>query len=129
MGNSVRPWLPAGPIGLALLASGCGTSSQSPPAIGTAAMLHPTVVQNRKGSNPDAFYVPNPIRIRVGQTVTWTNNDNDLHDVTAVDGSFASYSIPYRGTWRMRFTRAGTYPYFCTLHPEMHGTIIVVGPS
>jgi len=112
------------PLGLTLLAAGCGSSPASPP-VGTAAMLHPTIVQDRKGNTPDAFYVPNPIRVHVGQTVTWTNDDNDLHDVTADDGSFTSGAIAYRGSWRLRITKPGEYRYFCTLHPDMHWILIV----
>jgi plastocyanin len=89
-------------------------------------MLHPVIVANRKSKVPDAFYVPNPIRVRAGQTVTWTNDDNDLHDVTADDGTFSSGPMAYRTTWRLRLTRPGTYRYFCTLHPDMHGTLIVL---
>ncbi len=84
----------------------------------------PLIVMNPRG-NPDAFYQPNPIRVKAGQFITWTNKDGDPHDVTAYSGAFASGPIPASGNWRWVLTRPGTYKYFCTLHPEMHGLIVV----
>jgi plastocyanin len=69
-----------------VLLAGCGGSSAGAPAstptipIGTR--IHVTVIVTKSG-HPDALYVPNPIRIRVGQTITWTNTDTDPHDVSA----------------------------------------------
>lgn len=106
------------------LVAGCGTNAAAPP-VGTHSMLHPNIIQNTKAKKPDAFYVPNPIRVRVGQRVTWTNKDSDPHDVTADSGEFASPSIPAGGKYIWIATRPGTYTYFCTIHPEMHGVVVV----
>jgi plastocyanin len=92
-------------------------------------MAHPLIVENHKSKHPDAFYVPNPIRIHVGQTVTFKNTDSDPHDVTADDGTFFTGPIASGGTASLRFTRPGTYPYFCTIHPDMHGVIVVTSGS
>ncbi|MGH2441747.1 MAG: plastocyanin/azurin family copper-binding protein [Chloroflexota bacterium] len=113
----------AAPMAIALLA---GCSPSAAPATGTRnrSMTHPTIVANPTG-NPDAFYKPNPIRIKVGQIVAWTNTDHDLHDVTARNGMFNSGPIASGATYRWEATRPGTYRYFCTIHPDMHGVIIV----
>jgi plastocyanin len=74
----------------------------------------------------DAF-TPATLTVRVGQTVTFTNDDDDAHTVTATDGSFDSKGLDTGGVWRHAFTRAGAYSYFCELHPFMKGTIVVKG--
>lgn len=106
--------------------TGCAGSAAAPrpTAVTAYAMAHPLIVPNPT-HHPDSFYEPDPIRVKVGTTVTWTNQDTDPHDVTAVDGTFYSGPIPADGSWSWTFTKPGTYPYFCTIHPDMHGEIIV----
>jgi plastocyanin len=107
---------------------GCGSNSGAPTPVSVAsahAMTHPLIVPNTHGSSPDSWYEPDPIRVRVGQSITWTNQDTDPHDVTADDGTFYSGPIGDGGSFRWTPTRPGTYRYFCTIHPEMHGEIIV----
>ncbi|HEX8242453.1 MAG TPA: cupredoxin family copper-binding protein [Longimicrobium sp.] len=70
-------------------------------------------------------FVPGRIEITAGTTVEWTNNDPLQHTVTADDGSFDSGLIGTGGTWRHTFTTPGTYPYHCTPHPFMKGTVVV----
>lgn len=118
-------------LGLALLSTaalaGCGTTSGSGTPTNTPshhAMTHPLIIENPSG-HPDAWYRPDPIRVRVGQSVIWTNRDSDPHDVTALNGTFDSGPIPAGGTFRWIPQRPGTYRYMCTLHPDMHGVIIV----
>jgi len=106
--------------------AGCGSGSSAQRPIASAGSTRsPSVVPNTHGSNPDAFYEPDPIRARIGQTITWTNRDTDPHDITAENGAFDSGPVASGGTFRWKALRPGTYRYFCTLHPEMHGTIIV----
>jgi plastocyanin len=108
------------------LSSGCGSSHPDAAATAAAqAMLSPRIVPNTHGTFPDSFYRPNPIRVKVGQTITWTNLDGDPHDVTADSGMFYSGPMAYHGFFRWKAVRAGRYTYFCTLHPEMKGVIIV----
>lgn len=109
-------------VTVALCLAGCGSPAAHAPS--TYQMTHPQIIPTRSG-HPDALYVPDPIRVHVGQTVTWTNRDNDPHDVTADDGTFYSGPMAQGATWRWAPTRPGTYTYFCTIHPEMHGEIIV----
>jgi plastocyanin len=108
--------------------AGCGNSTATGPtntptvAVGT--ITHVTVIATKSG-HPDALYVPDPIRVQVGQTITWSNTDTDPHDVSADNGAFYSGPIGTGGRWRWKATKPGTYTYTCTLHPDMHGTIIV----
>jgi plastocyanin len=72
----------------------------------------------------DAFS-PQTLTISAGQSVTFTNDDDDAHTVTASDGSFDSKGLDTNGRWRHTFAKPGTYTYFCELHPFMKGTIVV----
>jgi predicted secreted protein with PEFG-CTERM motif len=77
-------------------------------------------------------YSPNPINAIVNDTVTWTNNDTTLHTVTSgsgavPDGEFDSGILIPNGIFNYTFTEAGNYPYYCILHPNMVGTVIILG--
>ena len=74
------------------------------------------------------------ISILVGDTVSWENADTAYHTVTSGvpteedvkgDGIFDSGMFTVGESWSYRFTEKGTYPYFCTLHPWMIGTVVV----
>ena len=73
----------------------------------------------------DDAFSPRTLTIGIGQTVTFINDDDDAHTVTAIDGSFDSKGLDTNGIWRHTFAKAGIYRYFCELHPFMKGTIVV----
>ena len=71
-------------------------------------------------------FSPETIEIKTGQTVEWTNNDLTPHTVTSQGaGDLNSGSIDAGASWRHTFTQAGSFPYYCTFHPEMKGTVVV----
>lgn len=70
-------------------------------------------------------YDPTPVAIKVGDTVTWTNNDTVPHTVTANDGSFQSGTLQSGQTFSFTFTTTGTIDYHCEFHPNMHGQVVV----
>src|SRR5574337_361261 len=70
-------------------------------------------------------YFPPTIQVSPGTTVTWTNQDYVVHTVTDLGGKFDSQLIQPQDTWKYTFDTAGTYNYFCTLHPWMKGTVMV----
>ena len=70
-------------------------------------------------------YAPNPVSVSVGTTVTWTNNDTTTHDSTALNGSFGTGAIAPGASASVKFQSAGTFQYFCTIHPGMVGTVTV----
>jgi plastocyanin len=70
-------------------------------------------------------YAPNPISVSVGGSVTWTNNDATTHTSVANAGAWNSGSIAPGGQFSMTFPSAGTFPYHCSLHPGMVGTVTV----
>ena len=75
----------------------------------------------------DRAFQPSTIRIAAGGTVTWTNDDDDEHTVTATDASFDSGVMGAGATHRQRFPTAGTYAFLCAIHPDMRGDVVVSG--
>ena len=69
---------------------------------------------------------PATMTVRVGQTVTWRNDDTVDHNVTATKGAqFHSRAFGGGGTYRFKPASAGTVDYVCTLHPGMEGKLVV----
>ena len=78
------------------------------------------------------LYQPNTTQVKVGDTVSWTNDDDTLHTVTSGSGTDenagASFDSGMMGTGKIfehTFTTSGEYPYFCIVHPDMIGKVIV----
>ncbi|PIO00452.1 hypothetical protein COT72_01985 [archaeon CG10_big_fil_rev_8_21_14_0_10_43_11] len=71
-------------------------------------------------------YTQNPLVVRAGDTVTWTNQDSVAHTVTSITGVFDSGLFGKGQSFSFTFSEAGEFEYYCTLHPYMKGTIIVV---
>jgi plastocyanin len=70
-------------------------------------------------------FEPATLEIAAGDTVTWSNGDDEIHAVVAEDGSFHSGGIDGDNTFAHTFEKPGTYAYRCALHPQMSGTIVV----
>jgi plastocyanin len=113
---------------LALCVIGCGSTSPTSP-------VSPT---NPGGTNPpnlltvtikNGVYSPNPVMVKVGQTVNWLNSDTIAH--TATDpgvfdtGSIAPTSAHSDNGDGATFNTVGTYNYHCTLHASETATIVV----
>ena len=71
-------------------------------------------------------YAPAELTIQAGDTVTWTNLDDQAHTATATDGSWDTGMLDQGASGSVTFTAPGTYDYLCTPHPTMTGRIIVV---
>ena len=85
----------------------------------------------------DKAFSPNPMNVKGGDTVTWTNDDSQAHTVTSGNDSdpdkgkvfdsspnFNPLLAP-KQTFQHEFTTAGDFPYFCQLHPTMIGKVVV----
>ncbi|NHH96840.1 hypothetical protein DYY66_2088 [Candidatus Nitrosotalea sp. FS] len=77
-------------------------------------------------------FAPNPVTIKTGTTVTWTNSDSAGHTVTSgkpsdsVSGDIFDSGIIKPGkTFQFTFTKAGSQDYFCSVHPWMTGKVTV----
>jgi len=65
------------------------------------------------------------VTVPVGETVTWVNQDEDVHTVVSTAGVFRSPGLDTDETYSYKFTKPGVYQYFCTLHPLMVGKVVV----
>ena len=70
-------------------------------------------------------YVPETVEVRPGDVVVWTNQDPFPHTVTFDSPGSDSKEIPAAGRWTMKAGTQGSHAYRCTLHPTMHGTLVV----
>ena len=70
-------------------------------------------------------FSPTPAKIDAGEQVTFVNDDDEAHTVTANDKAFDSAGLDGGQTWHHVFAKPGTYDYFCELHPYMKAQIVV----
>jgi len=70
-------------------------------------------------------FKPAKVSVCAGQTVAWKNNDDDPHTVTAADASFESKGLGQGDSFSHEFPAAGTYAYFCKVHPYMKAVVVV----
>jgi len=68
---------------------------------------------------------PQTLTVPVGATVTWVNRDDIPHTSVSTDGLFKSKVMDTDEKFSYTFTKAGTYPYYCTIHPKMTGKVVV----
>jgi plastocyanin len=68
---------------------------------------------------------PATMTVAVGTTITWTNHDDIPHTVVSTDGVFKSKVLDTDEKFTFTFDKPGTYPYFCSIHPKMTGTVKV----
>ncbi|MDQ4017146.1 MAG: cupredoxin family copper-binding protein [Thermoproteota archaeon] len=100
---------------------GSGNSIQQPTA---SIPSNSTVVRIVANAGSNSFS-PNPVEVKVGETVTWINDDSGRHTVTSKDGVFDSGMMGKGQSFSFTFDKAGEYPYFCSPHPGMVGTVVV----
>jgi plastocyanin len=71
-------------------------------------------------------FAPKQIKVKVGQKITWTNDDAASHTVTAQSGAaFDSGTLAQGATFTWKAAKPGTISYLCAIHPSMTGTITV----
>jgi len=100
-------------IGLFLaLCAGIGAAAQSKPAA--------TEIKIDNFS-----FTPAEVKVPVGATVVWTNRDDIPHALISTGKVFKSKVLDTDDNYSFTFSAAGTYPYFCSLHPKMTGKVIV----
>ena len=120
--NEIRQWLGAGE-----------ESVQDPQEeISSLPVTEEGKVVSIVGNSGGNSYKPIPIEIKVGDTVTWINNDSSLHTATSKSSNASNFDskVLRRGeTFSFTFDKEGQYPYFCTLHPNMVGSVAVLPSS
>jgi len=68
---------------------------------------------------------PAELTVPVGTTVTWTNRDDIPHTVVSTDKVFKSKVLDTDEKFSYTFAQAGSFPYFCSIHPKMTGKVVV----
>lgn len=94
----------------------------APALAGTAAHPKPTTHQVVIEA---VRFDPQDLTVKVGDTLVWINHDPFPHTVTAVGKQFDSREIAVGQSWKYTAKKAGVFPYACTLHPTMLGTLRV----
>jgi plastocyanin len=99
---------------LLLLAGSSSVTANDQPSAATAAVKIDNFV-----------FGPQTITVPVGTTVTWTNSDDIPHTAVSTDGVFKSKVLDTDEKFSYTFTKVGTYPYYCSIHPKMTGKVVV----
>jgi plastocyanin len=114
---------------VALVAAGCGGGSSG--SGGTTSAPASTAGASSSGGGvtikmANIAFDPKSTTVKVGQKVTWVNDDSVDHNVTADSGAdFKSKDFGKGGTFSFTPTKAGTIKYECTIHPGMTATLTV----
>lgn len=133
-----------------LILAGCGATSTGPtlgaqsPTATTAPTATPTTAATTPtpsgpqarisitgggiGYNVTAFaFSPKQLSVKVGTTVVWSNDSGTTHIITNDSGDAATFALMVDdgNTVSFTFTKPGTYPYHCSIHPTMKATIVV----
>jgi plastocyanin len=115
---AMRGWRTCGALAVAAatLGSGC-RSDRGAAARKPAPSTHTVTIEA-------VSYAPQSLTVNVGDTVVWLNKDPFPHTATSSAGNFDSREIAGDGaSWAFTTTRAGDFPYTCTLHPTMTGVL------
>jgi amicyanin len=104
------------------LMNACGGTSDTDT---TAASPSLTGGGGAQVSMKDIAFDPDSVTIKVGETVTWTNEESVPHTVVGDNGEFESADLANGDTFTFTFNQAGTYAYHCSIHPGMKGTVVV----
>lgn len=104
-----------------------GAETQPPPSLAATAAATPDQGPRLVATVhiKDFAYKAPALKIRAGDTVLFVNDDGDAHTVTADDKSFDSGGMDTSDTWKHTFVKAGSFTYFCALHPYMKAVIVV----
>ena len=125
-------------LALSACASGSGTAAPAataPEPAESAAASAPAAAGGGCATSSEAgavsvgienfAFAPGDVTAAVGETITWTNSDSAPHTATLDDGACDTGNIAQNASAGLVFDAAGTYPYHCTIHPNMKGTITI----
>src|SRR5437660_5961741 len=90
-----------------------------------AARAEQTQVSSAEVKIDNFSFGPTTLTVAVGTMVTWTNRDDIPHTVVSDDKVFKSKVLDTDEKFSFTFTKPGTYPYFCSVHPKMTGKVVV----
>ena len=102
-----------------------------PLAVSAVLLLHPMRARSEDKSSASEVRVdnfsfgPETLSVPTNSTVTWVNKDDVPHVIASNDGLFKSKALDTDDKYSYTFTKAGTYSYYCSIHPKMVGKILV----
>lgn len=100
------------------------TTATTSPATSTTALVE----EGSEVSIKNFVFGPTDLAVSVGDTIVWTNDEAGIgHTATSNDGLWNSEMLRPGDTFEFTFTEAGTFTYFCTIHPSMQASITVSG--
>ncbi|MGZ4849568.1 MAG: plastocyanin/azurin family copper-binding protein [Halobacteriota archaeon] len=70
-------------------------------------------------------FQPAALTVQRGASVTWRNDDSVAHHIVSDTNAFSSSVLNPGNTYTYQFSQAGSYPYHCSIHPFMTGTVTV----
>ena len=125
--------LSAGSGGQGQRTTGAATISTSTPnSTSNTSASDNNIISMVSSGDEGYLYEPDTIQVNAGDTVTWTNTDDALHTVTSGSGTdenmgaeFDSGMMSTGKTFEHTFGAAGEFPYFCIIHPDMVGNVLV----
>jgi plastocyanin len=126
---NMRRILPALCAVVALAAAGCGSSNSNSTSSGSSSSGSTAAASSSGGvaiKMQNIAFDPKDVTVKVGQKITWTNDDSVDHNVTSQSGeSIKSDNFGKGATFSFTPTKAGKIAYVCTIHPGMTATITV----
>jgi plastocyanin len=117
-----------------VFAVACGSDYSSPPSSPSPTPSTPATPGSPSSSVTipvgaeflgNRAYTPDDLDVAAGTTVTWVNTDSTSHTSTSNAAGWNSGNIAPGGQFSVAFPNAGTFPYHCSLHPGMVGTVVV----
>ena len=106
----------------ALLVAGCAGDSDTTTSTASSVTGQTTAITIDEFS-----FDPHAVQVDIGDSVTWTNVQSVAHTTTARNGGWDSSSLQTGSDFTLTLDAAGTFEYFCSIHPSMSGTIEVSG--
>jgi len=94
-------------------------------AFGTVAAQDATKKDANEITIDNFTFTPKELTVAVGTTVKWLNHDDIPHTIVEKKTTFRSKALDTDDSYSFTFTSAGTFDYFCGLHPHMVGQVIV----
>ena len=109
-----------------LLRRGLAVAAVALAAMNLAAAAPAPTALTTKVTIGNFTFGPQALTVKPGTTVTWLNGDDIPHTVVAADKTtFRSKPLESGDSFAFTFSKPGTYPYFCSIHPHMTGKIVV----
>lgn len=87
----------------------------------------PTFAEDVRVDIKEFMFAPVDLNIAIGTKVTWVNDDQIPHTVMETHRAFHSAALDTNDSFSFEFDNPGTFEYFCALHPQMIGKIVVGG--